>query len=334
RRETIRSSAVTSPNRRYSAVPAEAAVCNHSHCKYILLRLCGELSSVVNSQCNALNSFFQAARRFRSLTKLRLREVFMRHSACSTLSCAVLLVLTLTFTPAWSQANVTGIWSTMPYTMPINPVHVALLNNSKVLVVSGSGNVAGNTNFQAAVWDPQAGTITTQPVAWDMFCNGMVVLPDGRPLINGGTLQYDPFHGALNNSLYDPATNTFSDIQNMAHGRWYPTTTVLGDGRVLTFSGLDENGNTSTTVEIYTVGAGWSSAYAAGWTPPLYPRLHVLPNGKVFYSGSTTQSRTFDPATHQWANVATTRYSGTRTYGTSVLLPLTASNNYAPRVLI
>src|SRR5207248_5251540 len=260
----------------------------------------------------------------------------MRRLVLRTLSCAAWLVLTFSLLPttAWSQVNITGNWSTMPYTMPINPVHVALLNNGKVLVVSGSGNVAGNTNYRAALWDPQAATISTQPVAWDMFCNGMVVLPDGRPLINGGTLQYDPFHGAPNNSLYDPATKSFSDIQNMAHGRWYPTTTVLGDGRVLTFSGLDENGNTSTTVEIYTVGAGWSSAYAAGWTPPLYPRLHVLPNGKVFYSGSTTQSRTFDLATHQWTNIATTRFSGTRTYGTSVLLPLVPENNFAPRVII
>src|SRR5947208_16834997 len=115
-----------------------------------------------------------------------------------------------------------GQWQTLPYTMPINPVHVALLNNGKVVVVSGSGNVAGNTNYQAALWDPQAGIITTQPVAWDMFCNGMVVLADGRPMINGGTTQYDPFHGALNSALYDPATNSFSDVQKMAHGRWYP----------------------------------------------------------------------------------------------------------------
>jgi hypothetical protein len=120
----------------------------------------------------------------------------------------------------------------------------------------------------------------------------------------------------------------------MAHGRWYPTVTVLGDGRVMTFSGLDENGNTNTTVEFYTVGSGWSSPFAAGWTPPLYPRMHVLPSGKVFYSGSTTQSQMFDPSTQQWTNVATTRYSGTRTYGTSVLLPLTPSNNYAPKVMI
>src|SRR5690349_24278760 len=113
------------------------------------------------------------------------------------------------------QPAVQGRWTTLPSQMPINPVHVALLHTGKVLVVSGSGNVAGNTNYQAAIWDPQATTITTQPVAWDMFCNGMVVLPDGRPFIMGGTLQYDPFHGELRTSTYDPSTNTFTDQQSI-----------------------------------------------------------------------------------------------------------------------
>ena len=228
-----------------------------------------------------------------------------------------------------------GQWQTLPYTMPINPVHAALLYNGKVLIVSGSGNVAGNLNFQAALWNPQAGTITTQPVGWDMFCNGMVVLPDGRPFVMGGTIQYDPFHGELRTSTYDPATNTFTDQQSMAHGRWYPTGTVLGDGRLMIFSGLNETGGTNTSVEFYSASSGWSAAFAAPWTPPLYPRMHVLPNGNVFYSGATTGSSLFNPATHTWTtNVAFTNYSGTRTYGSSVLLPLTPSNNYTPRVLI
>jgi len=246
----------------------------------------------------------------------------------------LLIVLGTLVSHAVGQANVQGQWNTLPYTMPINPVHVTLLNNGKVLIVSGSGNVAGNTNYRAAVWDPQAGSITTQSVAWDMFCNGMVSLPDGRVFINGGTLQYDPFHGALSTSLYDPTTKTFTDVQQMAHGRWYPTVTTLGDGRILTFSGVDENGSTNSTVEIYTVGSGWSSPFTAGWTPPLYPRLHLLPNGNVFYSGSSTQSRIFNPNTHTWTNVATTTQGSSRTYGTSVLLGLTPANNYAPRVLI
>jgi hypothetical protein len=250
------------------------------------------------------------------------------------LACLFLFFLAVCAPSGNAQAG-PGQWQTLPYTMPINPVHTALLYNGKVLVVSGSGNVAGNLNYQAALWDPQAGTITTQPVTWDMFCNGMVVLPDGRPFVMGGTLQYDPFHGELKTATYDPSTNTFTNQQSMAHGRWYPTGTVLGDGRAMIFSGLNETGGTNTSVEFYSASSGWSAAFAAPWTPPLYPRMHVLPNGNVFYSGATTGSSIFNPSTHAWTtNVAFTNYSGTRTYGSSVLLPLTPANNYAPKVII
>jgi hypothetical protein len=234
-----------------------------------------------------------------------------------------------------SQVGTLGKWTTLPYLMPINPVHLALLRNGKVLVVSGSGNVATETNYRAALWDPASGMITTQPLSWDMFCNGMVALPDGRIFINGGNLQYDPFHGQPRNAVYDPATDLFVDVENMAHGRWYPTVTVLGDGRVMTFSGLSETGGTNTAVEIYTVGSGWSPESTAGWTPPLYPRMHLIPDGRVVYSGSGTGTRIFTPSTKTWSSVvATTNYSGTRTYGTSVLLPLTPENGYRPRVMI
>ena len=107
-------------------------------------------------------------------------------------------------------------------------------------------------------------------------------------------------HGSLQSAVFNPANNTFTNVQNMAHGRWYPTLTTLGDGRIMTFSGLDENGSTNTAVEIYTVGSGWSQQYFAGWTPPLYPRMHLLPNGKVFYSGQGTSSAIFNPANTTW----------------------------------
>jgi len=246
-----------------------------------------------------------------------------------------LLLLLASGGSIWAQARVQGQWQTLPNLMPINPVHAALLHNGKVLIVSGSGNLPTNSNWQAAIFDPATGTITTQPVSWDMFCNGMVLLPDGRAFVNSGTLQYDPFHGHLKSAIYDPATGQFTDAQNMAHGRWYPTVTSLPDGTLMTFSGLDENGNTNSTVEIYAVGSGWSPTYGSPFTPPLYPRMHLISNGKVFYSGSTTSSRYFDPVAHTWsAVVANTNYNGTRTYGTSVLLPLTPANNYKPVVMI
>jgi hypothetical protein len=103
----------------------------------------------------------------------------------------------------------------------------------------------------------------------------------------------------------------------------------------MAFSGLKKTGGTNTTVEIYDPASStWNSPVTAGWTPPLYPRLHVLPNGQVFYSGPGTGSRLFNPSSSTWSTVTNTNYSNARSYGTSVLLPLTPANNYDPKVMI
>jgi uncharacterized membrane protein len=250
---------------------------------------------------------------------------------------------------ALGQASVQGQWSTLANSMPINPVHAALLSNGKVLVVAGSGNCPpsqsgcpsgppyGPSNGSGALLlDPVSGqTISQFSVSWDMFCNGMVLLEDGRPFIASGTIQYDPFFGQQQTATFDSQANTFSNGPNMAHGRWYPTLVTLGDGRVMIFSGLNETGSTNTAVEFYSIDTGWSSQYTASWTPDLYPRMHLLPNGKVLYSGAQTTSKLFDTSTDTWnTSLAKTNYSGTRTYGSSVLLPLSPSNNYDPKVII
>ena len=263
-----------------------------------------------------------------------------------------------------------GQWSTLPYTMPINPIHAALLHTGRVLIVAGSGNdpnnafpINTNPDYQAAVWDPQAGKITTQRVSWDMFCNGMSLMQDGRVLMNGGTASYGslavvggtsdlPFTGLPNSAIFDPASETFSvadgsNSGNTAHGRWYPTVTELGDGRMMTTSGLDENGNLNNTSEIYTSGLGWGAEIPGNPTGlsdptftfgfPLYPRMHLLPSGQVFYSAPSSATLVFDPSKQTWAFLAWTIYGGPvaeRTYGSSVLLPLTPANNYDPKVMI
>jgi hypothetical protein len=232
--------------------------------------------------------------------------------------------------------------------MTINPVHVALMHNGKILVTAGSGNCppsqsgcpsgppfGGGNHSGAVVLDLAAQSITQLSIGWDIFCHGMTALPDGRMLIVGGTLAYDPFQGSSQSTIFDPANNTFTDQQNMAHGRWYPTVTMLGDGRIMAFSGTNENESTNNAVEFFTAGSGWSQQFAAPWTPPLFPRLHLLPNGKVFASASQPNSHLFNPANTTWSlNIASTNYGGTRTYGTSVLLPLTPANNYDPVVMI
>ncbi len=124
----------------------------------------------------------------------------------------------------------------------------------------------------------------------------------------------------------------------MVDGRWYATATTLGDGRIMTFSGLNLAGGTNNTVEIYDLanaGAGWIAPTTAPFSPPLYPRMALLPNGKVFYTGQGSGGRNpnswmFDPAAGTWTvSVATTV---DRTYGSFALLPLLPPS-YVPRVM-
>lgn len=237
---------------------------------------------------------------------------------------------------AQAQSPLTdGLWSTLSYTMPINPIHCGVTRTGKVLVVAGSENEPDQTEYRAAVWDPGTGAITVQDLSWDVFCNGMACLPDGRFVIAGGTERYDPFYGESSATVFDPATEKFNEIERMAHGRWYATVTALGDGSLLAFSGLNETGGTNKAVEIYKVATGWSQEYVAPWIPPLYPRLHLLPDGNVFYSGSTQSSHLFSPVTQTWTlNVAHTIFQKDRTYGSSVLLPLRPEAGYLPKVMI
>jgi uncharacterized repeat protein (TIGR01451 family) len=246
----------------------------------------------------------------------------------------------------YSQPQVTGQWQTLPFTLPLNPIHVMLLHTNKILVVAGSENDPHEHDegiSKAAVVDLNVGNVTLfGNLPWDLFCNGMAALPDGRAIIVGGSERYDPFYGGKEVTVFDPVTSLFSQVQDMAHGRWYATSTTLSDGRVLAFSGTNETGATNNAVEIYKAATGWSSEYVAPFAPPLYPHLFLLPDGNVFFTGTgwsiaavPNTSNLFRTGTQTWTmSGARTVYGGNRESGTAVLLPLLPERNYAPRVMI
>jgi len=274
-----------------------------------------------------------------------------------------------TSTPApTSTAYLNGAWSTLPQTMPINPIHAALLHTGKILITSGSGNCPPQQTGcpqgpqypqGAALLDLSNNSSSTMLTTWDMFCNGMSIMQDGRVLINGGTKGYGalavvgvqgdvPFTGLPNASIFDPSSESFIDIAPTAHGRWYPTLTELNDGTIMTTSGLnDTDGTNNNTSEIWN-GQQWSAQIPGnpnisnfpGFQFPLYPRMHLLPTGHVFYSAPSSATLDFNPTSQIWTLVAWTIYpgqndpNGERTYGASVLLPLTPQNNYSPKVMI
>ena len=108
----------------------------------------------------------------------------------------------------------------------------------------------------------------------------------------------------------------------------------MGDGHVLVSSGLNNtNGNTNTSVQIWT-GSAWTAAGTAFNGVELYPRQHMLPDGKIFVSGSNQNSQMYDRTTQAYTFVANTIFDRNRDYGTSVLLPLTPANGFKPVVMI
>ncbi|PYM00548.1 MAG: hypothetical protein DMF19_09170 [Verrucomicrobia bacterium] len=273
----------------------------------------------------------------------------MRHKNLAVFTALILPALThvsaLAQTCPTNVPHITGTWTVLPYQMPINPISANLLPNGKVLIVAGSENDARNNSrgaesYRAAVWDPSGtneSSISVQNLTYDVFCSGTAALFDGRSLIVGGTSDYS-FTGENRASIFNPATSRYVQSQNMVDGRWYATATAIADGRIMAMSGLTQTGGTSRTIEIYDLqraGAGWNPPTSVPFSPPLYPRLALLPGGRVFYTGhgsgtSSANAWIFDPATGGWTQSATINVN--RSYGSSVLLPLLPPS-YVPRVM-
>jgi hypothetical protein len=256
-----------------------------------------------------------------------------------------------------------GQWEPVQYCCNNLPVHVALLHTGKVLAFGGSCNNPDllRSPRPAELWDPATGGVTgvDQALDGDIFCVGHALLPDGRLLIAGGTAGYDrklnlfgreltvlPFQGLNHTYLFDPLAERWTRGEDMVAGRWYPTLVLLGDGRVVAMAGLTRNFPwvALRRIEIYSPGTGWQNLPGAARWLPLYPRLHLLPDGRVFYSGSYNTHYTFpfslsefptsilDPRTGHWDRLGLPNRSE-REEGATVLLPLRPPD-YRPRVLL
>jgi Domain of unknown function (DUF1929) len=203
-----------------------------------------------------------------------------------------------------------GRWELLSFNSGVLAVHAALLQTGKVLFFAGSGSSAvrfnspdfGNENkgiFTSVVWDSNAvpGQNFFHPKTirdgnghpFDFFCGGDAFLPDGRLLSAGGTIGYNPFRGRADATVFDSQTQQWTFVKKMAHGRWYPTLTNLGDGRVLATTGLNEAGNEhNQALEFYSAPTDtWEMRQFAPGFPglPLYAHLFLMENGKVFFSG-------------------------------------------------
>ena len=215
----------------------------------------------------------------------------------------------------------TGRWGPVVDWGNVVPLHISLLPSGKVLGWGRNEN-DNVTMGMPRVWDPTTGPPTNLPavhVDTMLFCAGHTLMPDGRLMVSGGHKEDDKGIKVTN---FFSAQGAWEgpDTPDMAHGRWYPTTTVLPDGRVLTMGGRDENGAVVTTPEVWD-GTRWIELTGAGTVNiPYYPRNFVVPDGRIFYAGERVMSRWFDVSgAGSWSSGPNHIWPFNRDYGTAVM---------------
>ncbi len=216
-----------------------------------------------------------------------------------------------------SDPSATGSWSA-PVSWPIVSVHTALTHTGEVLGFEGVPGLDG-AGRPGGTWNPSSGAFTlVQDPLVDLFCAGHVALPDGRILVVGGhgTSQI----GIADVNIFNPTTRTWTTAPPMNYRRWYPTATVLPDGRVLVTSGADLHDRDYVPIpEVYNpVTNSWTTLPAANLRIPAYPHMFVLPDGKLAYVGTDeapTGVLTFDVASQVWTTVEPSAAEG----GSSVM---------------
>ncbi|MGQ0778152.1 MAG: galactose oxidase-like domain-containing protein, partial [Pseudonocardiales bacterium] len=186
------------------------------------------------------------------------------------------------------QHGGSGQWELVP-DLDIFVVHAAVLHTGKVLLWAGTAEVGDP--LVSRLWDPVTDIRTGQSYGEDLFCSGHAFLPDGRLCVAGGA----PAGSLASTHIFDPVAETWTKVADMNEARWYPTVLTLPDGRILAASGAG-----ASQVEIYDAGAN-SWQLVAGATrafQELYPSLHLLPSGQLFYSRcGWAMADTTDPQT-------------------------------------
>ncbi len=228
--------------------------------------------------------------------------------------------------------NVGGRWE-QSVQLPIVAINAIMLHTGKILYFAypwrateldpATGTPGTPTDWDTAtayLYDPATGASRQMPPPVnpdtgkrvELFCAGASLLADGRVLVTGGNVG-DPSGDKLANKAnyglntiytFDPekaerGLQPWTEGPRMAQGRWYPTQTLLPDGRTVLSSGQSnkgddpDNAGLNADIELYTpdTAAGvvepfgrYGGADRPG-TPGQYPHQWWMPSGTLLNAG-------------------------------------------------
>lgn len=172
---------------------------------------------------------------------------------------------------------------------PVIAVHMVLMRNGLVLALGPFKYQSAPYPATAYVYNPAPGAPNNGFVKEvdppdNIFCSGIAELSDGTVVLVGGRLHDVKLAGPPLVFTFDPDTLTWTQQPDMPMGLFYPTSTELPNGDLISTSGGTEVGAYNQSIEVIKPGTPQVSEQT---TPPimdydqLYPRQWVMPDGKV-----------------------------------------------------
>ncbi len=197
--------------------------------------------------------------------------------------CISFCMCVLAMGPTHSMAD---SW-TSPVATGVEAIHMASLHTGRVFVFSFRDQGDGATQFPWATFNPNnLGTANVVNAPKNYFCAGHTVLENGDFIMTDG--QAD-----ATISRFNTVTEQMTNLGSLASGsgRWYPSTIILGNGKLFTLGGITNNGDggNNLTGELYDPDTNVRTMISGGNLMPgqdvdAYPRLFLLSeqNGNIF----------------------------------------------------
>ena len=230
-----------------------------------------------------------------------------------------------------ADESVVGKWGS-PIDWRQVAIHAHLLPNGQVM---SYGRMASTPQM----WNPVTGAFTNLLHPADFFCSGHAFLPDGQLIVTGGHSGTDNV-GIKTTYLFDFALSRWTRVADMRNGRWYPTSTTLANGEVLTISGGDTSGVYNDLPEVYQSSttqsvATWRALTAARKVVAYYPMMFVAPDGRVAMVGPGQQTWYLSTTGSGGWTIGPNSSFGNRDYGSAVMydagkIVLVGGNQSAP----
>lgn len=293
-----------------------------------------------------------------------------------------------------------GVFEEGPEDSKVTAVHAAIIHTGKVLIFhcrsypmwtrlyDPVNNEMSGGNLVVPIWPVATEERPIEPSR--IFCAGHCFMMDGKLLVAGGekNVPYpdyfippndQPFRGIDYCFIFDPLNDPpwiVPNSNNLPHqmddGRWYPSLTVLNDGRILALGGLSSIldpyyvAQVNDIPEFYIAINGWDffSSNTSDPTMPgdlsyYYPAGHLIPTGdyagKIFFSttqllpsinptppptllyGAPGNTQLFDPdqagSSPYWRDVGGQRQNPSQN-SNHLLLPIRLGANNNSRVIV